>query len=130
MYTRSLVIAPVGLLACGFSLLCNSASARAVTIVVNTTADDITKGDGSCTLREAINNANTNSDTTNGDCLAGSPIPTIDAIAFNIQSGQQTIIPNSALPTLTEAVVIDGTSQPGFTKGQTYVQWISEDAIA
>ena len=120
MYTRSLVIVPVGLLACGFSLLCNSASARAVTIVVNTTADDITKGDGSCTLREAINNANTNSDTTNGDCLAGSSIPTIDAIAFNIQSGQQTIIPNSALPTLTEAVVIDGTSQPGFTKGQTY----------
>ena len=89
-------------------------------IVVDTTADHRKAGDGSCTLREAINNANANRDTTKGDCLAGSPLPTIDAIAFNIPSGQQTIIPNSALPTITEAIVIDGTTQSGFSYAGTH----------
>jgi titin len=98
----------------------NSAIARAATIEVNTTADDTNAGDGSCTLREAINNANANSDTTNGDCLTGSPLPIIDAIAFVLPEGQQTIVPKSALPTITEAVVIDGTSQSGFAKAGTY----------
>lgn len=102
------------------SLSIDSGSARAVNIVVNTTTDREKAGDGSCTLREAINNANTNKDNTNGDCLVGSPVPTIDKITFNIGSSQQTIIPNYALPTITEAVVIDGTSQSGFTYGTTH----------
>ncbi len=89
-------------------------------IVVDSTADHGNAGDGSCTLREAINNANANRDTTNGDCLVGSPLPTIDAITFNIPSGQQTITPNSALPTITEAVVIDGTTQFGFAYAGTH----------
>ncbi len=114
MSTRTKAIASIGLWASGFSLLMDSASAQTAAIVVNTTADDTNAGDGNCTLREAINNANTNRDTTNGDCQTGSPHPTIDAIAFNIQSTQPRIIPTSPLPTLTEAVVIDGTSQPGF----------------
>ncbi len=59
-------------------------SARAVNIVVNTTTDREKAGDEICTLREAINNANTNNDNTDGDCLAGSPVPTIDEITFNI----------------------------------------------
>lgn len=48
--------------------------ARPDTIVVNSTADDVTVGDGSCTLREAIMNANlpAGGDTTGGDCAAGS----------------------------------------------------------
>ena len=88
--------------------------------MVDTIADQGKAGDGSCTLREAINNANANRDTTKGDCLAGSPLPTIDEIKFNIPSGQQTIIPNSALPTITEAVVIDGTTQSGFSYAGTH----------
>lgn len=114
MFTQTKAIASIGLWASGFSLLMGSASAQTAAIVVNTTADDINAGDGNCTLREAINNANTNRDTTNGDCRTGSSYPTIDAIAFNIQSTQPSIIPNSPLPTITEAVVIDGTSQPSF----------------
>ena len=39
-------------------------TAYAATITVNSTADTATAGDGLCTLREAINNANSNSDTT------------------------------------------------------------------
>jgi len=46
----------------------------AANIVVNTATDDENPGDGKCTLREAVNNANTNNDTTNGDCAAGSNI--------------------------------------------------------
>jgi len=37
-----------------------------------------------------------------------------DEILFSIGSGVQTIRPITALPTLTDPVVIDGTSQPGF----------------
>ncbi len=102
------------------SLSIDRVSARAVNIVVNTTTDREKAGDGSCTLREAINNANTNKDNTDGDCLIGSPVPTIDEITFNVPPSQQTIIPNSALPTITEAVVIDGISQSGFSYGETH----------
>jgi len=52
-----------------------------------------------CTLRAAIQEANT---------LAGQ-----DTITFNIPgSGVPTIRPNSALPPITQPVVIDGTTQP------------------
>lgn len=40
-------------------------------ITVNSTADNLNAGDGNCTLREAIMNANSDSDTTLGDCAAG-----------------------------------------------------------
>jgi CSLREA domain-containing protein len=43
-----------------------------VVLHVNSTADELTPGDGQCTLREAIINTNTDSDTTDGDCPAGS----------------------------------------------------------
>lgn len=45
--------------------------ASAATIVVNSTADNLTAGDSLCTLREALANANADSDTTGGDCIAG-----------------------------------------------------------
>ena len=38
---------------------------------VNAFADGIQPGDGACTLREAINNATANGDTTGGDCAPG-----------------------------------------------------------
>jgi CSLREA domain-containing protein len=53
-------------------------TARAATITVNTLADESTAGDGLCLLREAINNANSASDTTGGDCVAGTGTDTIN----------------------------------------------------
>ena len=52
-------------------LVLNGRPVRADTITVDTIADNTAGGDGYCTLREAINNANTDSDTTSGDCTAG-----------------------------------------------------------
>ncbi len=78
----------------------------AVTFVVNTTADhddgSCAQGvGGDCTLREAI--------------IAANNTPGADEIRFNIGGGgAQTISPTSALPTITDPVVIDGTTQPGF----------------
>ena len=57
-------------------------------------------GTGHCTLRAAIEQAN-----------AG---PGTDSITFSIGSGTQTITPSSALPTVTDPLIIDGTTQPGF----------------
>jgi CSLREA domain-containing protein len=67
--------------ALSFALAASSASAA--TLTVNSTADDLTAGDGQCTLREAIINANTDSDTTSGDCAAGSGEDTILLAAGN-----------------------------------------------
>lgn len=52
-------------------------TAHAAGITVDSTADNLTAGDGNCTLREAIMNANSDSDTTSGDCTAGSGADTI-----------------------------------------------------
>ena len=49
----------------------------AANIVVNTTTDDENAGDGKCTLREAINNANIDSDNTEGDCKKGKGLDTV-----------------------------------------------------
>lgn len=78
-------------------------SAVATTYTVNSTSDT---NDGSCnaahcSLREAINAANAN---------AGA-----DTIRFNIPStGVQTITPGGQLPLISEAVTIDGTTQPDY----------------
>jgi len=54
-------------------------AAKAVAILsVNDTSDSLVAGDGKCTLREAIINANSESDTTGGDCAAGSGADLID----------------------------------------------------
>jgi hypothetical protein len=62
---------------------------------VSTTADS-----GAGSFRQAILNANAN--------------PGTDTIQFQIGTGTQTIKPATALPDVTSAVVIDGTSQPGY----------------
>jgi hypothetical protein len=60
-----------------------------------------TNDNGPGSLRQAILNANANSG--------------LDLINFNIAAtGVQTIMPLSALPTITDPVIIDGTSEPGF----------------
>lgn len=67
------------------------------TFVVTTTSD----GTGAGTLRTAITSANAN--------------PGLDTITFNISgSGQQNLPITSALPVITDPVVIDGTTQPGY----------------
>jgi CSLREA domain-containing protein len=78
--------------------------------VVNSTGDgpDSSPGDkvcndgsGHCTLRAVIQEANADWDPS--------------TISFNIGGGGvQTIIPGSALPAITQPVIIDGTTQPGY----------------
>jgi len=81
----------------------------AATFTVNSANDDpdANPGDGvcataqgTCTLRAAIQEAN---------ALIGT-----DTIAFAIGNGPQTINLTSALPSVTDPVTIDGTTQPGY----------------
>jgi CSLREA domain-containing protein len=60
-----------------------------------------------CTLRAAIQEAN---------AWAGA-----DTITFNLPAGSLTILPASELPEITETVIIDATSQPGYVLGTTMV---------
>ncbi len=89
----------------------------AAIIEVNSTADTMTASDGECTLREAIINANNDSDGTGGDCTAGSGADTINfnlsgtADFTNASQDGYTISPASPLPAITEQVTIDGFSQ-------------------
>ncbi len=77
----------------------------ACTLVVVNTNDS-----GTGSLREAISCANT---TPNVD-RNGDGVVDPDTITFNIPgSGVHTINPVSALPAITEAVIIDGYTQPG-----------------
>src|ERR1700682_849666 len=68
---------------------------KGVTFTVSNTNDS---GPGS--LRQAILNANANSG--------------LDTIAFAIGSGLQTIAPLSPLPAITDPVIVDGTTTPGY----------------
>ncbi len=84
-----------------FGLLTTAGPAyAATTFTVNSTADPGTDGCDAteCTLREAITAANAN--------------PGTDTIEFDIPgNGPHTISPTSVLPTITEAVTIDGYTQ-------------------
>ncbi len=96
------------LLLCSVLLGALSNHAQAATFtVVNTNQ----VGTGS--LRKALNDANAT--------------PGADSIVFTIpSSGLHTIAPTSPLPTITEAVTIDGYSQPGATPN---TQTNSDDAV-
>lgn len=80
------------------------------TITVNSILD--TTGDpGICTLRDAINAANTNA--VAGGCAAGSPYPTLDIISISQSRAYCLINPctfilSSPLPTISEDVTITG----------------------
>ncbi len=81
-------------------------SAFAATFTVNSTADtyDGVCDGTNCTLRESITAANAN---------VG-----LDTISFNITAGPgtlKTITIASELPDVTDPVILDGTTQPGFT---------------
>ena len=84
------------------------ASAAPPTIVVNSDLDNEFDGNMFCTLREAINNAQSKPDTTSGDCARGKGKTrriTFDPSIFSIP---RTIMLGSALPTITGLVAIEG----------------------
>ena len=85
-------------------------TATAATIVVDTDTDGSSSGDGLCSLREAIANANVNGDVSDGDCASGTGV---DAIEFNIAGGGTvaTIAIGAPLLEITDPVTIDGTTQ-------------------
>jgi CSLREA domain-containing protein len=79
-------------------------------LVVNTAGDsnDALPGDGLC-------------QTASGDCtlraalVEANALPGVETIAFNIPgAGPHLIRPESPLPRITEAVILDGTTQPGY----------------
>jgi CSLREA domain-containing protein len=95
-------------LVCGCALWFKTAAAAvAATITVNSTADNVAN-DGNCSLREAITAANTNtaSGAAAGECAAG--MAGLDNIVFNLGADTPTIVPTSALPTITEPVNLNG----------------------
>ena len=49
-------------------------AAEAANLSVNDTSDSVVAGDSKCALREAIINANSDTDSTGGDCAAGSGV--------------------------------------------------------
>lgn len=132
---NSLVLASLLLLASlTLATIVNSGTAHAATITVDSKADTTTQDDGECTLREAINNANFNLDTTDGgsggDCTPGDASPTRDTIEFNITGagdysieGQDGYIltPGSDYSDITELVTLDAYSQPGATPNSAFV---------
>jgi CSLREA domain-containing protein len=84
------------------------------TITVDSSADNATASDGLCTLREAILNSNADSDTTSGDCVAGSGNDTIEFdITTNEGAGPHVISVSTDLPELNDTVVISGYSETG-----------------
>ncbi|MCH8814922.1 MAG: hypothetical protein IH957_07470 [Chloroflexi bacterium] len=108
-----LVSVLIGVLALAAILGGQVPAAQAATFTVDSTGDasdfsagdgvcdtDDSVGDGPCTLRAAIEEAN---------ALAGA-----DTINFSIGTGVQTIAPGSVLPFITDPVTIDGTTQAGF----------------
>ncbi|CAN7407815.1 IPTL-CTERM sorting domain-containing protein [Acidovorax sp. LjRoot194] len=90
-------------LAAGAALAAMGGHASAAVIEVDSLADDVTAGDNLCTLREAVNNANTNSDTTGGDCVAGAGTDTIDLSALT-----GTITLGGTHLRLTDSVTVQG----------------------
>ncbi len=96
----------------GNTFTVNSTGDQADANLENSLCDvDLAVTGNQCTLRAAIEEAN---DTPN-NTFNGTPIN--DVIRFNIAgSGVQTIQPLSALPQITEAVTIDGYTQPGTSK--------------
>ncbi len=90
----------------------NSTGDQADANLENSLCDvDLVATGNQCTFRAAIQEAN---DTPNGTFNGNS---VNDVIRFNIAgSGVQTIEPLSALPAITDAVTIDGYTQPGATE--------------
>jgi len=80
-------------------------------IVVDSTSGDVTAGDGNCTLREAINNANSESDTTKGDCASGrgrDVITLVDLGTYLLTEVDETSGGPHGLPFISSEITING----------------------
>lgn len=94
-------------------------SAWGVNLTVNNISDISTPGDGQCTLREAITNANTNSDSTAGDCASGSGTDTISFRASgNIQLSSSLLVNDVA------GLTVDGVGHNVILNGNNAVRVI------
>ena len=90
------------------SVLFYEGKVEAATILVNTPNDTSTPGDGSCSLREAISNANSiGIDTTGGDCTVGTGTDIID-FDTTVQPWPSSIEVLSTLPAIAHNLTIDG----------------------
>ncbi len=103
---QTLKFLTLGLLTSGLFVLAKAPVAHAATLTVNSTADTAVQDDGDCTLREAINNVNAGSDTTDGgaggDCIAA------DGVDDTVMLPSGTITLTANLPAITESIVIEG----------------------
>src|SRR5208282_3797876 len=91
---------------------------------VNTLSDSSHSGDGLCSLREAISNANSESDTSGGDCASGTGT---DLIVFSVSG---TITLTSALPMIENTLTIDGSLQNITIDGGGLYEVLSVDSPA
>jgi trimeric autotransporter adhesin len=82
-----------------------------VLVLVNTPSDLEDPGNGTCSLRAAIEATNINGHAFNCDAT-GSQAGATDGIIFNIGTGTPTINISTSLPTITDKLAIDGHS-PG-----------------
>jgi parallel beta-helix repeat protein len=96
---RGLIICRMRRIPLLLAILGTTLSLRAATFTVTSNASS-----GAGSLREAITLANST--------------PGADTIAFAIGSGEQTIQLDAQLPSITDALTIDGTTQPGYAGTQ------------
>ena len=85
-------------------------TAQAATITVNSGQIAVNVSDGQCSLIEAINNANTDSDTSGGDCAAGAGADVINLPggAFTFTTSYIYDAGNNGLPSITSDITING----------------------
>ncbi len=74
------------------------------------TGSTVSTGDPACTLRAAIEEANS---PTGGESVIFNILPA-DAVYDQGGNGEFTILPNSPLPPITNTISIDGSTQPGY----------------
>ena len=116
----------LALLALTLSAIGVTPAHAAATLTVNTLEDNITNGDGLCTLREAIVAANFDMDFH--DCTASSYVA--DRIVFSVSG---TITLGSTLPTITAAggaLTINGSGQTITISGNNLVRVLQVDSSA
>jgi hypothetical protein len=85
---------------------------------VNSSADgnDTSPGDGYCRAGSSLTECTLRAAMEEADALAG-----IQTIHFNLPADDSYIYPLSPLPLISDEVIIDGTSQPGFDGGKPIV---------
>jgi CSLREA domain-containing protein len=117
LVVRPLLVALVALVALTTVVL--ASPAQAATLSVNTLADE-QNTNGSCSLREAMINADNDNQTGFTDCAAGSGN---DTITFTV-SGQITL--NSNLPVITDpaGLTISNPTGPVTISGNNVASWI------